>query len=289
MNKKEREAYLSETHARFVDYNQGERQDSRFMADHGHPFAADYETLRAEFDRLRYACNSSERFVAFKDRDQFAECRSPELEVSWHPTGIDGFYSLYPAHEKWMDYLAAAAAAGWPEGVEPRLKPGSLRVHTPDAKLVGALYAACNGHCQLDRESGTIKFEAYPKTASEMLACLAVVRRKMRRWVPPDRTEADAAGDASALPLAKKAFRVGNVRWVTVTDRSVLVPLVRLGDASSAASIATDLVNLCRQGFPYEPVRQWLAGSSGGVPKFVDRATLRRLDKEFEFRPPNVA
>jgi hypothetical protein len=176
-----------------------------------------------------------------------------------------------------MDYLKAAARAGWPEGCEPELDSGHLLVETTDARLVGRLFVAAGGFI-VQRQKGVWSARIYTKTATPMLECLRIVERHWRRWTPPARDAQQDAADAAPLPVAQRLFRFANVDTVTLTDRQLLVPLIT-ADAQGALKgrrIATDLVNLCRsEGYPYfGAVRDWLIG-------VVTPAELKKLDREF--------
>lgn len=281
-----REQELDRLHGTYGDYNQDERDDVQVMAANGHPFAQDYRRLRVEFDRLRYACNSGARLVAYKDEGERAEYWSPELKVAWDPKDLPGFFHVYPAMgEKWTEYLRAAAKADWPEGVDPALDAGRLIVRSGNPKLIGELFGILDGRVTIGRENGVHEIDAHPMSAKKMLAALRAIRKGMKRWVLPFRTSADAVRDREELPLSEKKFHLANVDRVTVDKRSVLVPLVPIGRPEKALGIANDLVALCRQGFPYPEVRRWMAGPEGSGPRFVDPRTLRRLDKAFGYMP----
>lgn len=282
MNKREQE--LARLHGLYCDYNQDGRDDVGYMAENRHPFAGDYRRLRAEFDRLRYACNSSARLIAYKDASEQAQYWAPELKVTWDPKEFKGFFHVYPAMgEKWTEYLRAAAKAGWPAAVEPGLDAGRIIVQSKNAKLIGELYGILDGKVTTERKDGVHEIDAYPASAKKTLAALRAMRKGMKRWVLPVRTAADEARDRKELPLSEKKFRLANVDRVTVDERSVLVPLVPIGQPEKALGIANDLVALCRQGFPYPEVRRWMAGPEGSGPRFVDPRTLRRLDKAFNY------
>ncbi len=277
MKKSERQAYLERVHVSYCDYNQKPNRSDQFMADNAHPFADDYRRLRAAFDRLRYACNSSARIVAFKDNENSVDSWAPGLEVAWNPTGSLSRYAVYPAHPGWMDYLQAAAREGWPEGCDPKLDSGQLLVTTTDARLVGRLFVAAGGFV-VEQQKGVWKARIRTKTAAPMLECLRVVERQWRRWTPPARDARQDAEDAAPLPVAQRPFRFSNVDQVTMTDRVLLVPLIT-ADARGALKgrqIATDLVNLCRsEEYPYfGAVRDWLVG-------VLAAGDIKKLDREF--------
>jgi hypothetical protein len=116
VTKKDRTARLQEAHRVHFNYNQAEPGDCRLMAELGHPHAADYRRLRAEFDTLKYACNSNTRFVAFRDDDNNVAVDAPDLSLTWYPKGIEGFYHVYPAHAGWEAYIRRRPGPGGRRG-----------------------------------------------------------------------------------------------------------------------------------------------------------------------------
>lgn len=64
----------------------------------------------------------------------------------------------------------------------------------------------------------------------------------------------------STLTLAEKPFMYAKVKRVTVTEEAVLVPLIpitlEVNDVQLNA--ANDLIQLVKQGYPWEKVDDWL-------------------------------
>jgi len=70
---------IGEIHNRYFDYNQGEYGDV-WKPKANPELRKEYEQLRREFDKLKYACNSGARFVYRKSREEHAEFWKPRLD-----------------------------------------------------------------------------------------------------------------------------------------------------------------------------------------------------------------
>jgi len=75
---KEKEETIEVIHTRYFDYNQGEYGNE--LKDKANPeVRTEYEQLKKEFDKLKYACNSGARFVYRKSKEEHVEFWRPEL------------------------------------------------------------------------------------------------------------------------------------------------------------------------------------------------------------------
>lgn len=262
------ESHLADRHAMYGHFRQDERSSTRFMADNGHPDAGAYEKLRAFFDTLRFACNSSARLYTFADPGNQAQYWAPSLTVSWRPRGLPGIGHVYPAlGEPWDMYLKVAAAAGWPEGVEPRLRPGSWVIKTQDDALIAALRdLGEEGSASRGSDSGygsdfdCVSFQIFLEDPAHFEAIRRVVDRYQGDHVLPARSDADDRADRAPIPLAEKPVLLGNVDCVTETDHQVLLPLIPAGPGGTDAALAIldGLVDLVDQGLPWSGARPWL-------------------------------
>lgn len=284
MNKKDRLTYLTDCNHYNKDYNQQERRSDLLMVGLGHPYAEDYKKLRAEYDKLKYACNSGTRYIVYGNEDEHAMLGAPRLSLARHPIGLRGFQVVYPASPIWTKYLNAAAKAGWPEGVEPAIECGKILVVSKDAKLLGLLFGLSDGKGSIQKkEAGVMEFIVYNPTMEESFALLKAIRQKMKKYLLPERTLEDDMDAEAELPLSEKKLSLANVQQVTVTARKVLVPLIPLGDVSKAERIVKRLIELAREGFNYEQVRSYLVDSYG-KPKIIAKQEVRKLDKEFGYK-----
>ncbi|MBC8737335.1 hypothetical protein F6X40_11025 [Paraburkholderia sp. UCT31] len=257
-------AALQEAHTRYCSFNQTERSDTEFMASNGHPFAKQYQKLRAFFDGLRYACNAGARVFSYKGEHEYAEYWKPELEVTGKPEGeLRRFGHVYPAHELWNEYLAAAKELGWKDA-GPRLRGGSWVIRTQSPALRDRLLEACaerkpNVRYDTGRGVNVIAVDIYDPSPALHQAIVAALKEHHKGFVLPKRKAEHSQEDQAPLPLAEKQFALGNVKEVTVTDRQVLVPLVPLGQGDAIVqSTANQLLDLVKAGFPFSQVREWL-------------------------------
>jgi hypothetical protein len=267
------QAYLNETHGLYSSYNQSENSTSRQMAEKGHPMAMAYRKLRAFFDSLAYACNSSARRFSHKNDFECSEYWAPELDLSWYPKGevLSHFGHIYPALERWNEYIQAVADAGWPEGAEPGLKAGSWLIRTQNEKLRAALLKLRDkGHPitlkpAIDGETETVFYDVsvYFHKGAEDVALhhkiVTLLQKHHKGYVLPARTPEQAQADTAPLPLEQKQFMLGNVKEVTVKDRIVLVPLVALPmDETLVLGHIDRVLGLIHEGFPFVQAKDWL-------------------------------
>lgn len=279
-------AELNELHRTYADYNQREPKDDRTMRDAGHPLSHHYHSLRSFFDRLRYACNSSARLFSYANVHERSEYWAPGLTLSWWPQGeaFSDFGHVYPAHSGWHAYIAAAAAADWPAGVEPGLDPGSWYVRTRIDTLHRDLLALRTHGLSVGEEGGrdcaklSIRLGGPEPAPRQQARILSILRRHHRPWILARRTLDDDAADMASLPLREKKFFLATVSELQVTERAVLVPLIPLSQAGRDLALRTarDLVRLVDQGYPFGHVREWLS-------KQLNAETLAALDRRYSF------
>lgn len=262
----ERLAQLQAHHALYRDWNQKARLDDAMMAARGHPDAPAYRRLRAFFDRLRFANNASARFYTWIGEHEYAAYWAPRLSLSWYPTGLPDYCHVYPAHDRWHDYIDAAAAADWPPGVAPGLVGGQWTIATCRPALRDALadFAAEQetATCTLDKAADDVI--ATVRLRQDALALharvLRLLRQHQRDGILPRRQACDDAADTCSLPLAEKRCMLGNVKQVTINDRHVLIPLVPPGLAAGDTILQAvrDLIALVEEGLPFEQASDWL-------------------------------
>lgn len=270
-------AHLQETHERYCHYNQTPGQNSEWMADHGHPMASQYRRLRSFFDRLRFACNSGARYFTYQDENNYSEYWAPSLELTREPRGeaFSSFYHAYPAMgEHWDNYLKAAAEAGWPATVDPRLDSGTWLVSTTDEAMAHALSSVVgvNGE-PLDKDVWS--FRVYDPGFQKVRTIRRVIWLHQKDAVLPYRQPEDENADRQALPLPQKHFALGYVERVTVTDYHVLVPLIPVGEAGMVKleENVNALVDLLGQGFPWSQCEPYLK-------KHLKRGAFNRLARQ---------
>lgn len=272
------QAYLENSHKSYCDFNQQERSDCALMVAKGHPHAAVYRELRGFFDSLRYACNSAARRFTHKDAYERSEYWAPSLDISWYPSGdaLAKFGHIYPAHDRWEEYIEAAAEAGWPEGAGAKLEGGTWLIRTQNNDLRLAFEALRDKVIPTARlaiktevEEGTqtafyrIEITLYDvKTALKAHKKIVSLLKKFQKaYVLPLRTDEQNKADTAPVPLSEKKFTLANVKEVTVTDRHVLVPLVALPvDEATVLRHSDTLLSLVEQGLPFAPVAEWLKG-----------------------------
>lgn len=269
---------LQQNHLRYCDFNQNERPDCRTMVMLGHPAAKKYTRMRKFFDQLRYACNASARYFSFKDVCEYSQYWAPELSLTWHPEGaLSRFGHVYPAHAKWDEYLAAAAAAKW-KGTTPSLDAGSWIVRTRSRELRDALSELRTSgvavHAKSEADGFTLAVRIGNSEAAHR-AVLKLLREHHKACVLPKRADEQDALDNRAVPLAEKKFTLGNVVEVTVTDRHVMIPLIPLGhDQTVHFEAVNKVVELLQQGYPFEQAGDWLK-------KFVKPSTFKDLARKY--------
>ena len=236
------------------------------MADLGHPHAAQYRRMRRFYDRLAYASNSSARRYTWVGDDEHAEYWAPRLEISFHPTGLPGYWHVFPAHQDWTRYIESAAAAGWPEGVRPGLSAGTWYVTTRRSALLDALAAlqdeakAAGGSCSVDKAQAQIRLGHGAPALDLHGHVLRLLRLHQRDGILPRRRPGQDDIDLCPLPLSEKRCVLSNVDRVTVADRHVLIPLIPFGPRSQDIVVAAvrDLIALVRNGLPFEEPAHWL-------------------------------
>ena len=246
----------------YCNYNQTENESNAQLIALNHPFRHDYRQLRDFFDGLKFACNSDARFFTFESRAEHSQYWGPHLKLSWNPGGsLDHFGNIYPAHDRWRDYMEEAAGVNF-VGAYPSLDAGSWVIRTENPEFMVALrrlredpadpfsenpYLSANSHLSLDAKSLT----RHGKIVD-------LVSKFQAGGLLPVRTVRDDVVDEAPLPLDKKAFLLGNVREVTVTPRQVLIPLIG-SDTRQAEKIVSDLTKLFDQGFPFVKAQKWLS------------------------------
>lgn len=260
----DKQEYLQTLHARYAHYNQQEPQWSRWMAEHGHPYARQYCRLRLLFDGLRYACNSRTRFVAFRNRENYVSYSAPELTVhNPHQTDWQCEFRGYPVDRNYPEFLQAVANHHWPAECLPRLHCGSFDITTQNkqfivaaGKLLGVVPQAC--------EARTWRLDYWgvsPGSMSRTLKLWRLVRHYTAADWLPARTPDDDEVDEAPLPLAYKHFVVSQGDDVVVTDHCVIVPRIKLGPAGQdqVNRAIQRLISLCHDGYPWQgAVRDWM-------------------------------
>ena len=156
----------------------------------------------------------------------------------------------------------------------------TLRIVTRSDRLAGDAFTATRGMARVERtEIGVFVVEyGWPRPeAAAVLKVLDAVRRRIGRWVLPERTEADEAWDAAPLDLANKRWMLAGVARVTETDQQILIPLVPATDGPNPTLEAAvhDVLALCRRGYP------WRGAARDWMEPFLQPAALKALDREF--------
>ena len=265
-NRSSIDAALADRHRQYRDFDQDEDDQSAAMASLGHPRSQDYRRLRDHFDQLACAANANARFVSYAAEDERSEYWGPRLCLGWDPTGLAGFAGVYPAHPRFGAYIEAAAQEGWPASTTPSLDAGQWIVATTSKALARALrnLAATLSQCitcEADNPGRlTIRLAGRdPVAAHDEVAALIAWHHGPS--VLRTRTRPAAASDEADLPLAERAFGLGNVKRLTVTGRRVVAPLIPCGPGGEdlAAETAAGLQDLIRQGYPRSKVEHWLA------------------------------
>ena len=284
-------AELQALHKMYCAYNQAEPANFALMVKLGHPCCEDYKSLRAFFDALKYASNSNSRLFSYVDSGELSEYSAPKLGLSWRPEGIAGFSSIYPADEAWPAYIEKCAELGWPKGCTPHLFPGQWTIHTRQLELMDALdeYQETTTGARASRPwivDGESSFHivlsicapgptmSLYRESQEQL--LVILRRYHRKYILPARTEADDIEDGAAVPMKDKHLMLGNVEQVTITAKSVLVPLIPLGATQAQITpIAEDVIEAVRQGLPFEQAEDWLS-------RVLDKKAFAEVKSQFK-------
>lgn len=292
MNKKlspEVQAYLDSTHAAYCSYNQRESSKEALMVELGHPMSGPYRELRAFFDTLSYACNSSARRFSHKNAFERSEYWAPDLDLSWYPQGdtLSRFGHIYPSHDRWNEYVQAVAAAGWPEGAQPGMKAGSWNIRTQNEKLRADLLKLRDKGYSLkvkpaiDEETETVFYDVsvyFNKGAEDLplhRKLVALLRKHHKAYILPVRTAEQEQADNAPLPLAQKQFMLGNVKEVTVKDRIVMVPLVTLPvDETLVLGHVNRVVDLVKEGLPFVQAKSWLES-------FLTPESFKELEQQY--------
>jgi len=267
---------LNKPHLQYCSDNQTIRSDDALMVKLGHPCSQAFTELRAFFDTLSYACNSSARLYSFKNQFEQAQFWAPGLDLSWYPQGdLRRFGHVYPAHEQWEAYLEAAAAAGWPAELDPSLGNATwtIRTQNVDMRQCFAELKAKHGDgyvtltTRIDEETSLAYYEIdvslWRNSVETALALHSDVVDALlgyhSDYVLPARLPEQNALESATLPLSEKTFRHGNVDVVTVTDRHVMVPLLALpADMAVVGAHLNRLEDLLEQGFRFSEAQAWL-------------------------------
>lgn len=291
MDKNTLPAALAKLNSNYCNYNQTERADQVRLASGGHPAAAVYLKMRAFFDRLKYACNSSTRLVAAATGEdgtfsQRVEFLAPNLTL---PRGIGGevngvyFGVLYPAHARWPEYIEAHVAAGFP-GVPSKIDGGKFRIlsatRADGAEIYAALLRLQEQHPCLEvdllvSDGVSVGFRHNPTIeAFDAVVCL-LKKRHSDSWLP-ERSGDDNARDHGELPMAQRRIMLGNVEWVTDNGRIILIPLIRVGEGgqTNAEVILQGLTEKLEQGLPF-------AEAAPHLEKILTRGAFNKLKKRF--------
>lgn len=72
---------LFERHSQYADFNQSEPYTQKLYIDNGHPDAIPYRRLRAFFEQLQWAANSTARFYSYNSENEHTEFWAPRLGV----------------------------------------------------------------------------------------------------------------------------------------------------------------------------------------------------------------
>lgn len=218
-------ADLERQHSFYGDYNQRERNDCRYLAEHGHPNAAAYQHLRAFFDTLRYGANSSSRYYTYINERENSYYNAPELRVRWT--------TVYPAMgDKYDAWLADVCAHGFTEShwdddrrpVEPYWDAGYWAI---DAISGGPLDVALRALGYRRQNNG---FQIFLHDEHEFARVKTVIDAyHLPQGAISQRTAVDDEADNAPLPMSQKRFTLGGVKKVAVLPRMVMVPLIPLG------------------------------------------------------------
>ncbi len=282
---------LKATHRQYCAYNQVERADCKLMSRLGHPWTEGYTGLRAFFDSLKYACNSGARLFAYEDAAECAEYWAPRLELSWQPQDIKGFSRVYPSDPQWESYIQACADAGWPKGCGAWLEAGTWHIRTRRGELKEAIEQLIEATARppedfvarpfastsvvLEGRHYTVQFLSSQDATDFHEAVVSLVAKHQGASVLERRTAADDVADKQPLPLSEKRLMLGNVSTVTVTARTVLVPLVRVGaSAEELLPLVHSVEALLEQGLPFTQAQHWLK-------RFVSAQYFKRLERKF--------
>ena len=214
MLKPDQQAALEAIHARYFNDNQDERDDFRFMAANGHPYAANYRMLRTFFDTLKYACGSSARYFSYLNPNECTQFRAPGLMVNWNPLGFAELHHVHPAKvEEWQQYLGAAAKADWPAQTRPSLHQPAWIFYTENTVLWAKLnQLACVREQRVTVQStyrnGRWEGLLEPSSSRLLLSdqidismCLARYQGEL-----PKRCHRDDQSHQAERPLAQKTF-----------------------------------------------------------------------------------
>ena len=265
-----RRAKLERRHEAYRHY-QEEAETDVFMAMNGHPYAEQYLQARAYFDTLKYASNQGTRFVAYKDEWENVECHEPDLRVR-----IPG---LYPGMgDPWEEAVRKIVETqDWGE-CSPSIELGSWSVYTKSRRLVADLFVLTGNAPEAfdaHRHPGVWVWHGNPLTLEMHEQFRKIVKRRVGRWLLPERTEEDDLPDREPTPLAEREIVYCGVDQVVVGPHEIRVPQIPLDGTGNQVVRSTifALLPLCDRGYPWEKVR-------GYCEKWVTKKWLREQDRE---------
>lgn len=262
-------AAATKRHLSYREYNQTERDDCKRMARLKHPFAEDYKEIRAVFDSLAFASNSSTRLwflhVEGTHTNVEIQLNSPELCVSWNPTGKAGkaYSHVYPAMgDMWDRYIGYAARVKW-DGAGPRLSLPFVVYTGPGDVLNRLLELSAQQGLSIRRDnSGGSSCYIYYHNVAEF----RLMKQVFEEAFPQGKGALPSAQEMGTtrvprIPLAMARLVQGNVKQVTRRNGQVLVPLLNM-DATYAQQVMAHsdaLFALVHRGFPFPEARRWIS------------------------------
>lgn len=192
---KNRQAEIDAAHDYYHNHSaQKELPSNLFMIENGHPFAQQYIELRKEFDRLQFTSNGHSRFVAYNDEYENCHYSKPTLGITPFPDDFPGFEEVWPQDtEKFNLYVKAAAQAGWPQNVQPKLFCGTFDIRTRNSGLVTRFINICKGSYYIQsvfhKETGEQvgwHIETRNMDYDTTLLIMSFVKREMAKWTLPE-------------------------------------------------------------------------------------------------------
>ena len=286
MSKKAVQEQLECAHQLYAHFNQLENPACKYLVNHGHPHASEYVILRAEFDLLKYASDSGERRIAYRNEGENSQYRAPELRITSNWTTnydddsedrmsldiqgrLNPYWCLYAGDDwdKWAKLVEVAEEVGWPKELKPRIKYGAFDVCTRNYRLVSDLVRAlkrpvetCSWHSVPEDVEPYWRFLFSTDSLKSTQEVFQAIRRRQSRWVLPERTIDDDEVDRAPLPLHEKEFVIGRVKVVTETDYALIIPMIPLNAEGNKviAQTMSALVGYCDKGYPWKgPVRDY--------------------------------
>lgn len=235
------------------------------------PHALEFSVLWAFFSKLRFACNTGARLISYSGDGEQAEYWKPSIRL---PDRAPRSY------DRRVEWLEKQADAGWPNVDGYRLDTGTLYVTTRSTEVIGRLISLLDDVKEFPSRPETRydapRFSLRTSSPQAMSDMLQAIRRMHRKWLLPERSLADTLADLAPLELSDKDVVCGAVDRVTVTDHSVIIPLIPLNADTEqiVRSSAESLLSLVEDGLPYAKVRDWLS-------QFILPSAVKQLDKKY--------